>query len=153
MEARIEAIYICPGGGEPLASVSRADAVEARGLRGDRYFAGSGHWSGRGSDPVTLIEAEVVEALAPGGYVPPGSLRRNLLVRGVRLEHLVGRRFHVGGTVVLEGVRPCDPCGYLETLCGRPGLKEDLRSRGGLRANVVRGGVLRVGDPLRLLAF
>jgi MOSC domain-containing protein YiiM len=151
VRGRIEGIWVCGEGGEAMTSVPSAEAVRDRGLAGDRYLLGTGHWSGRGSDPLTLIEAEALESLDVEPPLTAGEARRNLVVRGARLEKLVGRRFRVGDSVVLEGVRPCEPCGYLETLTGRPGLKAALGGRGGLRATVVEGGTLQVGDLLATL--
>src|SRR5438874_415595 len=68
--------------------------------------------------------------------------RRNLLTAGVPLNHLVGKTFRVG-EVVLRGIELCEPCGHLEKLtCA--GIKRALIHRGGLRAQILRGGELRV---------
>ena len=72
--------------------------------------------------------------------------RRNLVTEGVDLDQLVGRTFSVGD-VVMRGVRDCPPCKYLEGLT-RPGVLAALKGRGGLRADIVRAGVLRVGDKI-----
>ncbi len=66
--------------------------------------------------------------------------------RGVRLSDLLERRFHVGD-VLLEGVKDCPPCDHLQELVGKPVL-QPLVNRGGLRARVVVGGVLKVGDRI-----
>ena len=60
--------------------------------------------------------------------------------------HLVGKRFRVG-EVVLEGLRLCEPCEHLGSLT-RPGVREALLHRGGLRAQVLEGGLIKVGDPI-----
>jgi MOSC domain-containing protein YiiM len=67
-------------------------------------------------------------------------------VSGVALNHLVGTEFRVG-EVRLKGVRLCEPCGYLERVTGLP-VKAGLVHRGGLRAQVLSGGTIRVGDPV-----
>src|ERR671937_507550 len=61
---------------------------------------------------------------------------------------LVGRRFWVG-EVLCEGTRLCEPCQYLTELTGKPLLRA-LVHRGGLRAEIVRGGRIRRGDRLRV---
>ncbi len=76
----------------------------------------------------------------------PNDARRNLLTRGVPLNHLVGKTFTVG-TVVLRGIRLCEPCGHLEKLTCK-GVEKGLAHRGGLRAQVVSGGVLEVGAAI-----
>jgi MOSC domain-containing protein YiiM len=134
---------------QPLSSV---EAIAGVGLRGDRYAAGTGFYSQRPTDPgareVTLIEAEVLDALLRdhGIDLPVEEHRRNLTVRGVRLGELRGQRFTIGD-VVLEGVRDCPPCEHLEQLTGKQVLRP-LVDRGGLRARVVVGGTIHVGDEV-----
>jgi MOSC domain-containing protein YiiM len=73
--------------------------------------------------------------------------RRNLLTRGVPLNHLIGREFTVG-EVVLRGIRLCEPCDHLEGLTVK-GIKDGLHHRGGLRAEILHGGTLQPGDAIR----
>lgn len=145
----VVAVYTAPRAGEPVVERERVRARAGRGLEGDRYLRGTGHWSDHRWHHLTLVEAEVVEALAREGHrVEPGQLRRNVVTRGVRLEVLVGGAFEIGD-VRLEGLRPCEPCRYLEELLDEPGLKAALRGRGGLRARILEGGVLAPGAPIR----
>jgi MOSC domain-containing protein YiiM len=127
--------------------------VAGQGLTGDRYGTQQGTFSkGRKPDTeVTLIELEALEALARETKIElePGQARRNLVTRGVPLNHLVGRDFSVG-EVVLRGHRLCEPCGHLEGLTVK-GVKDGLCHRGGLRAQILQGGVLRVNDTIRPL--
>ena len=97
-----------------------------------------------------LIESEALAAAASDYRLelPPNETRRNLLTRGVPLNHLVSREFLVG-PVRLRGLRLCEPCKHLEKLT-RPGVREALVHRGGLRAQVLTGGTLRIGDVIRL---
>jgi MOSC domain-containing protein YiiM len=73
--------------------------------------------------------------------------RRNVLTRGIDLNALVGRRFTVGG-VECEGTELCEPCNTLAKLTER-GVLRGLVHRGGLRADIVAGGEIAVGDPVR----
>jgi MOSC domain-containing protein YiiM len=75
----------------------------------------------------------------------PTQTRRNIVTRGVPLNHLVGRQFRVGRDVVLQGVRLCEPCDYLESLT-LSGVRGGLIHRGGLRADIISGGTIRVGN-------
>jgi MOSC domain-containing protein YiiM len=138
--------------GEDLQAVERAQAIAGRGLEGDRYFLKEGTFSAKdGPDrEMTLIEAEALEALAREYQVTlrPAQARRNLYTRGVPLNHLVGRTFSIGG-VVLRGIRLCEPCDHLQSLTCK-GVKTGLTHRGGLRAQVLTGGTLQVGDPIML---
>jgi MOSC domain-containing protein YiiM len=71
------------------------------------------------------------------------------VVSGVALDALLGRRFRVGEVECL-GQRRCEPCAHLQRLT-RPGVLRALVHRGGLRADVVRGGEIRVGDAVRVV--
>ena len=147
-EGRIEAIHLSVGEGEPMVAASRVRVVAGIGLEGDRYAVGRGHFSkspGTGR-ALTLVEGEVLDSL--GVSLQPGESRRNLTTRGVALNDLVGRRFRVGA-VLCEGMRLCEPCRYLEGVTGKP-LLEPLLHRGGLRADVIEGGQIHVGDEIHV---
>jgi MOSC domain-containing protein YiiM len=73
-------------------------------------------------------------------------VRRQVLTRGVRLNDLVGERFTVGG-VECVGQELCEPCNHLQGLT-YPGVLRGLVHRGGLRADIVSGGRIAVGDEI-----
>jgi len=151
-QGRLAAIYIGDRKGEALHAVEHVEALAGHGLVGDRYCRQEGTFSKPGSPDreVTLIETEALEALANEAEIRLEShqTRRNLLTRGVPLNHLVGKEFQVG-QVVLKGIRLCEPCGHLEALTVK-GIQLGLCHRGGLRAQIIRGGILRAGDVVRL---
>jgi hypothetical protein len=149
----VELIALAAEAEGPMRSVSTAEAVEGRGLLGDRYERGAGTFSnprGRGYD-LTLVEAEALEELsAKGVELVPIEARRNLVVRGIVLDDLIGRRFRVG-EVECFGQRRCEPCAHLERLT-QPGVLRGLVHRGGLRADVLSDGEIRTGDRVEALA-
>jgi len=143
---RVEWIGLRPGREMPMRAAESADATIGGGLRGDRYTGGSGK---RG---VTLIQAEhlpVIAALSGHDAVSPALLRRNVVVSGIPLVALKGRRFRVGD-VVLEGTDSCDPCSRMEEALG-PGGFNAMRGMGGLCARIVEGGTFRIGDAVTAL--
>jgi MOSC domain-containing protein YiiM len=144
-------LQISPAATEKLVSVRELRAVAGEGLEGDRYFKKIGTYSNiaGGGRQVTLIELESVEALKRDLKIElePAQTRRNIVTRDVPLNHLVDRQFRLGGEVVLQGVRLCEPCNHLETLTVR-GVREGLLHRAGLRADIIRGGTIKVGDPI-----
>ena len=131
-----------------LGRVAAAEAVAGRGLEGDRYFSGGGTFSGTGRGyELTLIEAEALEALAADGVeISWEQARRNVVTRDIGLNALVGRRFRIGD-VECVGRRLAEPCSHLQRLAP-PGILAGLVHRGGLRADILGSGTIRVGDPV-----
>lgn len=150
MKGTVVAIHLHREPARPLEPVGEARAVAGKGLEGDLYFAGAGTFSAKPGTArqITLVEEEEIETLRreTGIALAPGETRRNVTTRGVRLNHLVGKRFRVGD-VVLEGKRLCEPCAHLESLT-QEGVLDGLLHRAGLRADVIVGGVVRVGDSV-----
>src|SRR5437667_12740638 len=150
-EGRLVGIFTAPRKQADLQAVDEVEAVAGRGIRGDRYFQQQGTFTKPDSPDreVTLIEIEALEALTRETEITlrPGEARRNLVTRGVPLNHLVGREFLVGD-VLLRGIRLCEPCGHLEKLTVG-GVQCGLCHRGGLRAQVVKSGTLHAGDAIR----
>jgi MOSC domain-containing protein YiiM len=133
-----------------MKSVTTTQIVAGRGLEGDRYYNQLGTYSnqpGSGRD-VTLIEMEAVEGLRRDYQIEldPAQSRRNIVTRGIALNHLVEQEFRVGD-VVLRGTRLCEPCVHMEKLTVKGALR-GLIHRGGLRAEIVKGGTIRVGDRI-----
>jgi MOSC domain-containing protein YiiM len=144
----VVSIHVATTGAAPMKSVTTAQAVVGQGLEGDRYFSKLGTYSnqaGSGRD-VTLIEIEAIEGLKRDYEIQldPGQARRNIVTRDVALNHLVEQEFRIGD-VVLRGTRLCEPCAHMEKLTVK-GAMRGLIHRGGLRAEVVKGGAIRVGD-------
>ena len=146
----VVSLHIAPTGAATMQSVDQVRAVAGRGLEGDRYFSKLGTYS---NDPgtgrhVTLIEIEAIEALKREYDLDmaPGLSRRNMVTRGVALNHLVGREFTIG-EVVLRGMRLCEPCAHPEKLT-RQGVMRGLIHRGGLRAEIVSGGTIHIDDSI-----
>ncbi len=152
VKGRVVSLHIAPASGEPMQPVDAALAIPGSGLRGDRYASGTGHWSPmrRRGDQLTLVEAEELEGIASatGLTLPPGATRRNITTRGIRLDSLIGRPFRVG-TVECRGTRRCEPCSYLDELLGQD-LLPALVHRGGIRAEITKGGRIAVGDVVAL---
>ncbi len=149
-QGAVVSIYIAPAARGLMVSVAEVKAVPGKGLEGDRYHAQMGTYS----DPpgpdheVTLIEIEAIEAMARDSQIAldPGESRRNIVTQGVPLNHLVGREFRAG-EVTLRGIRLCEPCSHLERLSVH-GVLRGLIHRGGLRAQILTEGTIRIGDTV-----
>ena len=119
---RLEFIYLASAAMVSTHPVTEARAIPGSGLEGDRYALGVGTFSKPLPDrELTLIEAEAIEALKREYKVElaAGEARRNLVTRGVALNHLVGQDFQIG-EVKIRGIRLCEPCEHLQGLTGRP---------------------------------
>ncbi len=148
MTGTLVAIYTAAGEAAPMQTHREIAAIAGAGLAGDRYAASAGAFSDKpgGGREVTLIAREGITAANHDVPIAEDETRRNLVTEGVDLDAYVGRTFSIG-EVVLRGVRDCPPCQYLEGLT-RPGVLAALKGRGGLRAEIVRSGTLRVGDEI-----
>lgn len=146
----VEAMHIAPEAEVSMESLEKVQAVAGKGLRGDRYFKGIGTFSGspRGGLEITLTEAEAIEAIEREAGIELGldEHRRNITTRDAALNHLVGARFRIG-EAVCEGIRLCEPCDHLQRLTVE-GINDALAHRGGLRADVIESGLIRVGDSI-----
>lgn len=147
----VVSIHLIPTAGGRAAAVPQARARPGRGLEGDRYGLGVGSYSNKPgpSRELTLIEIEALEGLKrdDGLELSGGDSRRNVVTRGVALNHLVDREFFVG-EVKAKGIRLCEPCARLAELTD-PKAHPGLIHRGGLRAQILTEGVIRVGDAVR----
>ena len=146
-DGRVVGIYIGPEPERPMHPVTEVGAVAGRGLEGDRYFQPVEN--GDPTAEITLIASEAVEAAAAesGVDIRFEDTRRNIITSGVRLDDLVGRRFWLG-EVEVEALEPNPPCRHLAELAGKP-LLRPLARRAGVRGRIVKGGVVRAGDPIR----
>ena len=134
---QVEEINIGPS--DAIAPVDSVAVLAGKGLKGDRQFFDHGAEPG---DALTLIEAEALEDVGLAG----AQSRRQVVVRGGRLNDLIGKRFRVGD-VECFGVKLCEPCLHLQQLT-RPGIIKDLIHRGGINADILTDGQISVGDPI-----
>jgi hypothetical protein len=162
-EGSVVSIHIALEASAPMQSRSEVRAIPGRGLDGDRYFAGKGFYSKKpsyGGREVSLIEMEAIDALFHGVTnadgkrlgikLNCGDARRNIVTSGVPLNHLTDCEFWIG-TVLMRGMRLCEPCKHLDDLT-QPGVMSGLLHRGGLRAEILTEGVIHLGDRVHLKA-
>lgn len=155
MKGHVAGIYIVSEASAPMQGVTSTVAIAGKGLEGDRYAAGVGFYSPNptteGARELTLIEQESIEAVKTEGGIEVADVetRRNVVTRDVRLKALLGKRFSIG-EVVCEGVRDCPPCAHLDELTGK-NLMPLLVRTGGLRARIVEGGTISIGDEIAIV--
>ncbi len=135
-----------------MGSFPELTLVAGRGVEGDRYMIGNeaGFYSHKPEEgrQVTLFEIETLEALARDKKITmlPEEHRRNVTVEGVPLNHLVGRRFWLGETL-LEATRLSTPCRHIEEILGKA-VFDPMINRAGLNCRILQGGVVRLGDAV-----
>lgn len=151
----VVAISVTADAAQPMQSVGEAKAVAGQGLEGDRYYSKQGTFTDNPNTTgrqVTLIESEAIQALERdyGVKIEATDARRNIVTRGVPLNHLVGQEFRVG-QVRMRGVRLDEPCKHMAALVNEE-MKDKIRlglmHRGGLRADILNDGTIRVGDAI-----
>lgn len=143
-------IHTTPAVRQPMIAQSSAKLLKGVGVEGDRYALGTGKYSAFPDiRDVTLIEIETLIALKRDHDIDltPEEHRRNLTTENVPLNHLVGKRFWVGQTL-LEGGRLNTPCRYLDLVTGKS-VNDILLHRSGLNCSIVQGGSICVGDSIR----
>jgi MOSC domain len=145
----VEALLIAQHAEDTMQTRPAVELRAGHGIVGDRYFDGTGTFSAseKHGQQLTLIEAEALEALRDDRLqLTPADARRNVVTRGIDLNALVGQEFRIGTTRCI-GRRLCEPCSHLQRLTG-VALLRPLVHRGGLRADILTSGVVRVGDTI-----
>jgi MOSC domain-containing protein YiiM len=151
----VRRLYISPGhnffgqhgkppGQNPIVEVGEIECVAGRGLRGDRFFDHKENNKGQ----ITFFAWETYEAICLALGVQdklPSTFRRNVITAGVDLNELIGREFQVQG-VRFRGMEECRPCFWMDQAF-TPGANDFLIGRGGLRAVILKNGILRA-NPL-----
>jgi MOSC domain-containing protein YiiM len=143
---RVVSIHIVRQKDAPAVELDVAQVIADYGLDGD--------WRARWgrSRQMTLIELETLERVATTlglPVVPPGSSRRQIVVRDVNLNDAIGKRLRIGPALVVVE-KPCDPCTRMEIAMGR-GARNALEGRGGVCARIVEGGAIRPGDAVTIV--
>lgn len=148
MTGEVVQIFITSDAGQPMREVNEIKAIKGLGLEGDRYAGDRGAWSKskrRVIRQVSLIEQEAIDRA--GGRFLAQETRRNIVVRNFPLNDRVGKEFVIGESV-MRGVEPCDPCQRPSKLCGKDGFEEEFIGFGGLRAEILVTGVIKVDDDI-----
>lgn len=126
---------------------SAIELISGRGIVGDRYFDHKPDFKGQ----ITFFEAEVWEAVKAQFGLPDlaaSSFRRNVVVRGIDLNELIGKTFTYQG-ITFSGSEEAKPCYWMEEACA-PGVEKFLRGKGGLRCRIHSDGSLKVASASAL---
>ena len=134
----------------PMETVDHVEVTVAGGLHGDHR--GAVKPGGKGRRQVTLLERIDWDAAMAevGRNIPWYERRANLLVEDLDLPQVAGARLRIGRDVLLEVTRHTDPCERMEALAA--GLFAALTPdwRGGACSRVLAGGIIAIGDEIRI---
>lgn len=140
---KVSWICIRPERKAEVKVLREVNAIENQCLEGDHYA------SPGGIRQVTLIQAEHLEAVASflgTKEIQPQYARRNILVRGLNLLSLKDQKFQIG-QALFEYTGECHPCSRMEENLGEGGYNA-MRGHGGITAKIIKGGQIKVGDPV-----
>ena len=138
--AEVANIFVCPGHRLPMREMESVEAVEDRGL------LGCGHARAGSKRQILLIDLEALERVG----LRPGIVKENVTIRGLDLRGvLMGQRLRIGEAEI-EIVGPCEPCSRMEEIRG--GLQEELKGQRGVLGRIVKGGRIRRGDTVDVVA-
>ncbi len=154
INGRVISLFTAPNGADKMISADHLSCVAGKGIEGDRYALGTGTYSKK-PEPgrqLTIIEIEELEALKDSADISclPEQCRRNVISEGIRLNDLVGKIISIG-TVELRVHRLCQPCGYLEGKLNKPGLKNALWNKGGVRCEILNNGKIMLMNNINLV--
>lgn len=158
---QIQAIYVAPSAGAPMVAIQKAELIPGLGIKGDRYAHGIGAFSDNMPKKIrhlSLIAAAGIEIANEWLIVDQdhpftaAETRRNIVVSNISpddLNQLVGKQFFLG-EVACKGVELCAPCMRPAELVGKFHFKDAFANRGGVRAEVLEPGEIKLGDILKL---
>jgi len=152
MKGSIFKIYISESAGSEIKSISSATLIAGKGIENDRYFQGKGTFSellkNNPAVELTLIEKEEIDRFNHEHKQNHqyGDLRRNIVTVNFRLNDYVGKEFSIG-SIKLKGIRLCEPCQHLSDTVN-PLVLPHLLGVGGLRAQIVTGGIINLEDTV-----
>lgn len=134
-----------------MEKVSAVQAIKDQGLQGDRYSNECGFWKATDACQVTLISMHDLHKAKRRSQLclNNGSHRRNLVIDGIKTKALEGQVFRIGDAI-FRYQKPRPPCGYLDKIEGR-GMAHALGSHSGICLQVLRSGLLSIGDTVELV--
>ena len=128
-----------------IIEVRSIEVIKNKGVIGDRHFKDF-------NDPycqLTLIESESIDYYNSkyGLNISYLDFRRNIVTKGIQINDLVGKKFHIGN-VNVEGIDLCRPCRHLTEILNQGNIIKEFLRRGGLRCQILSSSVINIGDEI-----
>lgn len=123
--------------------LQQAQLVAGHGIEGDTKGGGTRH--------LNLMSAQALQELSGEGFrTAPGQMGEQLILSGVELDTLpAGTRLQIGDEACVELTEPRTGCGKFER--NQEKLRQDAAGRLGMMAQVVVGGSIAIGDPVKIV--
>ena len=131
-----------------IQEVESINVLANKGIVGDRHFDDY-------NDPycqLSLIESENIDYYNTkfGLNINYVDFRRNIITRGIELNHLVGKKLKIGN-VEVEGIDLCRPCKHLTEILNQDNILKEFLRKGGLRCQILSSSKISVGDVIKIL--
>ena len=131
-----------------IQEVESINVLANKGIVGDRHFNDY-------NDPycqLSLIESENIDYYNTkfGLNINYVDFRRNIITRGIELNHLVGKKLKIGN-VEVEGIDLCRPCKHLTEILNQENILKEFLRKGGLRCQILSSSKILVGDTIKIL--
>ena len=140
-KGEVVSIQIGPEKGGLLVPHENVAVEEGCGIVGDRHYKKPD--AEPGQRQITIISTEALGE----AEIDALQSRRDIAVRDVPLNDLLGKCIRLGG-VLVEVTKLCEPCMHMEELAGKPGCCEALKGKGGICGMILNSGKIRIGDPV-----
>ena len=129
----------------PVNNVDEIDVIQGKGIVGDRYFIENNEKRKQ----ITLIESENINFYnkISNTNIPAIKFRRNIVTKGIKLNDLVGKEFHIGN-VKVKGHDLCRPCKNLEESLKQKNIVKEFIRKGGLRCEILSSGKIYINDVI-----
>lgn len=143
----VRSIYVAADAGAPMVKHLKIDAIAGEGLKGDRYASKVGFWQTLPKPRETIRDVSFIKVsdIKNSGFTE-SETRRNIIVQTeFDLVHLIDKHFYVGD-VLFKGVEECTPCKRPSELSGKENFAQTFKNKGGLRAQVLKSGLISEMD-------
>ena len=146
--AKVFQLGIAANNNQPIKRVNSIEVLANKGIVGDRHF----HDYNDPYNQLSLIESENIDEynITFGLNIPYIDFRRNIVTKGIKLNHLIGKKLKIGNTEV-EALDLCRPCRHLTEMLDQKNILKEFIRKGGLRCQILSSSKINVGDRIELI--
>ena len=151
-----------PAGGynivNPMFEINIAEVHKSKGIVGDRWYnvfhfklPNKNLIKFKSIRNISLIDIKNIKEIQKEfPQIKPIDLRRNIITENLNINSLLNKYFKIND-VILKGVEFCKGCKHLEEYTKCEGIIKSLLDHGGIRAEVIEGGTIKINDKITLL--